>query len=73
MLGNGGFAVSVGGLLTELIVIGFGVPLASPPLGRTGNDVEEIIELAPASIAPAVPLTVALPTINGSLFAPPLC
>ena len=69
----GEVTVSVGGVLTELIVILLGVPLAAPPLGKTGKLPEEIIASAPALIAPTMPFAVLAPIVNGRLFGPPSC
>ena len=41
----GEVTVSVGGVLTELIVILLGVPLAAPPLGKTGKLPEQPLRL----------------------------
>ncbi|WP_257236870.1 hypothetical protein [Nostoc sp. 'Peltigera malacea cyanobiont' DB3992] len=69
--GSDEFTVNVGGVLTEVMVMPVGVPLASPPLGKTGKLFEGIIEVPPVLIVPVVPLTLASPTIKFTLFGPP--
>ena len=70
---NDEIPVSVGGVLIDLMLILLGVPEATPPFGSTGKLPEEITEVPPVSIAAAVPLVVAFPTIKGLFVTPPPC
>jgi hypothetical protein len=64
--------VKVGALLREVMVIPLGVPLAVPPLLRTGK-VPVVREELPVVIPPAVPFWLASPMVKATLLGPPSC